>query len=361
MIKNNKWKLLISSLIILLPIAVGLILWDQLPAQMPIHWGVDGNADGWAGRLTAVLALPIINLIIHWATILAMSFDKKGLGKNPKMFSILLWICPAISLATNAFVYAFALGKEFQPFIIVPLLLGVLFVAVGNYLPKCTRNYTTGIKIKWTLQNDENWNATHRFGGKVWVGAGLVVIASVFLPETLIPWVMVPALLTAAILPIVYSYRYHKKQLAAGTAEITPIPQSKSTKIIVIASLIFTALLLVFCAVLTFTGDVNVTYQDDSFTVGSAYWQDLTVDYDAIVAIEYREKDDPGSRVSGFGTPRLLMGNFRNNEFGNYTRYSYTECTSCVVITLEGKTLVISGTDPTSTKTIYDTIQAKIG
>jgi hypothetical protein len=159
----------------------------------------------------------------------------------------------------------------------------------------------------------------------------------------------------------VYSYRYHKKQVAAGTAEITPIPQSKSTKIIVIASLIFTALLLVFCAVLTFTGDVNVTYQDDSFTVGSAYWQDLTVDYDAITHIEYREKDDPGSRVSGFGTPRLLMGNFRNDEFGNYTRYSYTECTSCVVITLEGKTLVISGTDTESTKTIYDTIQAKIG
>ena len=92
MIKNNKWKLLFSSLVILLHIAFGLIFWNQLPEQMPIHWGMDGNADGWSSRLVAVLALPIMNLAIHWLVVLAMSFDKKGMGQNPKMFRILLWI-----------------------------------------------------------------------------------------------------------------------------------------------------------------------------------------------------------------------------------------------------------------------------
>lgn len=361
MIKNNKWKLLATSVVILLPIVFGLVFWNQLPEQMPTHWGADGNADGWSSRAMAVFLLPTILLALQWLCVLLACLDKKGMGQNQKMLRIVLWICPILSLVTNGIVYAVSLGKEIQPFTVIPLLLGVMFVAIGNYLPKCTRNLTTGIKIKWTLENEENWNMTHRFAGKVWVAAGLVVIASMFLPDSLTPWVMVATLLLAAILPIVYSYRYHKKQVAAGTAVITPIPESKATTVILVISLIITVLILIFCAVITFTGDISMTYRDSSFTVSSCYWPDLTVDYDTITDIEYRDADDPGSRVSGFGTPRLLMGAFRNKEFGNYTRYSYATCDACVVITADGKTLVLGGIDTESTKRIYETIKSKMG
>ena len=80
-----------------------------------------------------------------------------------------------IALATKA------LGKEMNPALIVSLLLGFMFIIIGNYLPKCKQNFTLGIKIKWTLENEENWNKTHRFAGKVWFIGGFIMLLTAFL------------------------------------------------------------------------------------------------------------------------------------------------------------------------------------
>ena len=77
--------------------------------------------------------------------------------------------------------------------------------------------------------------------------------------------------------------------------------------------------------------------------------------------MEYRTTDDPGERVSGFGTPRLLLGWFRNEKFGNYTRYSYAATENCVVIRSDGKTLVIGLADAAETKAFYESLMEKVG
>ena len=59
--------------------------------------------------------------------------------------------------------------------------IGVLFMIIGNYLPKCKQNYTMGIKLPWTLDDEENWNRTHRFAGFLWVAGGVVIAINAFL------------------------------------------------------------------------------------------------------------------------------------------------------------------------------------
>ena len=357
MIENNKWKLLVSSVAILLPILAGLILWNDLPEQMTTHWGADGNADGWSSRTFAVLGLPLILLALHWVCIFITSKDPKNKGQNKKVFGMVLWICPIVSIFASGITYAAAFGKEFNMDIIGLLLIGLMFVVIGNYLPKCKQNYTIGIKVKWTLANEENWNATHRFGGKVWVIGGLLLMACVFLPEALIPWVLIIALTIMAAIPIVYSYAYYKKQVAAGTApEKAIIPMGKWSKLISTVVPIGVAIMTVVLLVICFTGNVEVQYGDTSFTLEASYWSDLTVEYAAINSIEYRESCDAGSRINGFGSPRLSLGAFQNAEFGNYTRYSYTQSDSCVVLNVDGKILVVSGADAESTKVIYENL-----
>ena len=108
-----------------------------------------------------------------------------------------------------------------------------------------------------------------------------------------------------------------------------------------------------------FTGSIDIVYGEDAFTVDASMWSDLTVNYDAVDAIEYRETDDPGSRTAGFGSAKLLAGSFRNNEFGAYTRYSFTSCRSCVVLTVGDKTLVINAADDAGTRAIYETLLEK--
>lgn len=359
MIKNNKWKLIISSIIMLLPIFVGLIFWNELPEQMTTHWGAGGNADGWSSRPFAILVLPLFMLAMHWVCIFFTAIDPKNKNQNRKVFGMVLWICPIASIFCNALIYATAFGKEFNADVIGLLLIGIMFVFLGNYLPKCKQNYTIGIKVKWALENEENWNATHRMGGKLWVVGGLLMMACVFLPDAVIPWAMVVLLPVMAVIPIVYSYAYHRKQVNEGTATITPIPKSKTGIFITIALLALVAVILIFVGFLTFTGNIEVEYGNTSFNIKASFWNDLTVDYDAIDNIEYREHDDPGSRINGLGGARLLAGAFQNNEFGNYTRYSYVDCDACVILTVDGKTLVINGPDEESTKGIYEELLAR--
>lgn len=358
MIKNNKWKLIISSIIILLPIVFGLVFWDELPERMATHWGFDGKVDGWSNRYFSVFALPIIILVIHWLCILCTLIDPKNKNQNSKVFSIVIWITPIISLVANGVIYAVSFGKEFDPYIITSILMGLMFVVIGNYLPKCKQNYTIGIKVKWTLGNEENWNATHRIGGRIWVVGGLLLMMSMFLPNFIALWVMFVSIIVLVSIPVIYSYRYYRKQLKEGS--IANIPTSKSNKIIYIVSLFGVIATLIFVWIIMFTGDIEVKYGEESLTIEASYWSDLTIEYDAINNIEYRDNDNKGLRTNGFGSARLLAGAFRNEEFGNYTRYSYTKCNACVVLNVEGKILVISDLDIERTKVIYENIKANI-
>ena len=134
MLKKNKSRIIISSIIILLPMIFGLIMWDKLPDTMTTHWGADGNADGFSGKVFAVFGLPAITLILHFVCLLFTLFDKKQKEQNPKALGMIFWILPVVSLFTNGIMYRTAFGKEFDLAVFVPALLGVMFIFIGNYL-----------------------------------------------------------------------------------------------------------------------------------------------------------------------------------------------------------------------------------
>ena len=213
MIKNNKWILIISSLLILFPIFFGLAFWNKLPEQMVIHWGIDGVADGFSNRSFVVFSLPLFILLLHWFCILITYKDPKTEEQNPRVFNIIFWICPIISLFANGIIYATALGKEFNVGTLILLFVGSMFVIIGNYLPECKQNHTIGIRIKWTLENEENWIATHRMAGKLWIGGGILFCLGIFLPGSNFIWILISLSTILIVIPVVYSYIHNKKQI----------------------------------------------------------------------------------------------------------------------------------------------------
>ena len=208
MIKKNLPKLIITSLIILIPIVIGLILWDKLPDQVPVHWNMSGEVDDYATKTQAVFAMPLVLVAFQWICVLGTSLDPKKQNINDKMFTLVLWIIPIISLLCNSMVYATALGHKVSVEIIMPLFMGALFIVIGNYLPKCKQSYTMGIKLPWTLDDEENWNKTHRLAGFLWVIGGIVVMATAFLGAF---WLFFIVLIPMVIVPTVYSYLLYKK------------------------------------------------------------------------------------------------------------------------------------------------------
>lgn len=209
---KNKFTIIITSVIVLIPMLVGVAFWDALPEQVAIHWGASGEPDGWRSKAFAVYAVPLIMLALHWACLFATRFDKKNRGQNPKMMNITYWLVPAVSWVANGMTYADALGKDIDVIRLLPIIMGALFLLIGNYLPKCTPNRTVGIRIKWTLEDEENWNATHRFGGKVWFVGAIVILASALLPANLTVCAMIATTLVMALAPIIYSYCFFKKK-----------------------------------------------------------------------------------------------------------------------------------------------------
>ena len=210
MFKEHKFKIIISSIITVLPIFFGLAVWNKLPEKIATHWGPDGNPDGYSGKLTAVVLLPLLVLAINWLCIFFTAIDKRNKGQNKKVFGLVFWICPIVSVMLSCFTYMQAFDMKFSVGGICIVLLAVLFIIIGNYMPKCKQNFTIGIKIPTTLNSEENWNATHRVAGVVWVICGILLLPLVFLPERLLPFALI-AVIPAILIPTIYSIVYDKK------------------------------------------------------------------------------------------------------------------------------------------------------
>jgi len=158
-----------------------------------------------------VFGIPAFLLVIHWVAAFVTAHDPKRQNISPKMFSLVLWLVPATSLVIAAMMYPFNLGYELNVTFFAELFLGLMFIIVGNYLPKARQNYTIGIKVPWTLANEENWNRTHRLAGYMWMICGiLMVLISLtrFLPAE---W-LVGIFTIMVFVPCIYSFWLHVKK-----------------------------------------------------------------------------------------------------------------------------------------------------
>lgn len=209
MIKKNLKTLILTSVITLLPIIAGLILWDKLPEQMPMHFDINGDADGYASKAFAVFFFPLLMVGMQWLCAFLTGLDPKKKNISKKTTALVLWIIPALSLLLHAIVYAYSLGKGFNTITPIILFFGFFFVITGNYLPKMSQSYTVGIKFPWTLNSEANWIYTHRISGKIWVAGGLVLIATSFLN---LGWFYIAIFVIMIAAPIIASYKFHKKE-----------------------------------------------------------------------------------------------------------------------------------------------------
>lgn len=358
MLKQNKTKVIISSVVILLPILFGLILWDQLPDTLATHWGTDGIADGSGAKSFVVFGRPVLLLVLHLICLFITANDNRHKNQNKKALNLVFWVVPLISLFSSGMVFATALGKTFH-FMLVPVMFGVLFLFLGNYLPKIKQNKTLGIKISWTLNNEENWNKTHRLGGKLWVICGLVILFSIFLPQAAMIPVAVCATIAACVIPVLYSYCIYKKHQKEGIV-YAPAPRNKAEKTAGRIIAVVTVFILIGVAILLFTGKIEVCCGNTSFRIEASYWTDLEIAYSEIDSLAYRDDFDAGSRTNGWGSLKLSMGSFQNDEFGSYTLYAYTGADAYIVLRIGEKTLVIGMKDADETQAVYQSILAKM-
>lgn len=357
--KFSKWKIIVSSILILIPMVFGLLIFKFLPTEMAIHFGVGAEADGYANSMIAVTLIPLVLLAIHLLCFWLTSKFYKGHAQEKKIVELVYWMIPILCIFSMSTIYAIAFELQMRISLIFYLLFSLMFIFIGNYLPKCRRNHMMGVKIKWTLANEENWNMTHRFTGKVWFGCGVACLPCMLIPDRYFIYPMIAIIAVTALIPFTYSYLYYKKQVREGsyTDDGFAAKISKRAKIVIAAII---AVLLVAVALLMFTGNLKYHYSDDAITVEASYYEDLTIDFDDIEKIEYMEDLELGNRLYGFESFRLAMGLFECQRFGRYTRYTYSGCDAYVILTVNGEKVVLNRPDAAQTKDVYEEISGRL-
>ena len=202
--------ILFSLLTITLLLAISVYGWVKIPAgqQIPVHWGIDGTPDRYGGKAEGLLMMPglAIFLTALFAFLPRIDPRRKNLIRSQKAY-ITIWAgALVLLLLIHLLVVLSVMGWAANVGKIVPAAVGILFIVIGNYLPKTQSNFYVGIRTPWTLSSNLSWYKTHRLAGRLFILLGLILFGGLFFQSQLWVWVLIVSLVAMLVVLAVYSY-----------------------------------------------------------------------------------------------------------------------------------------------------------
>ena len=218
----EKFMRKIIWLIIVVPAIYLAFVWNSLPASIAMHYDLQGNIDRYGDRnelLTLIMILTGLNLLIYLLLPNIYRIDPKKYAAENKsrLYRISFAVVVFISAVLCLFIYSSTHGNIQFSMRFVVSGVGLLFAIIGNYMYTMKPNYFAGIRLPWTLSNDENWRRTHLLGGKLFFGGGLLIAVSCLFTSFMVSFIILFSTTLVIVLIIgIYSYRLYKKQMLNG-------------------------------------------------------------------------------------------------------------------------------------------------
>ncbi|WP_339318853.1 SdpI family protein [Paenibacillus sp. FSL R10-2734] len=210
MMKDFKWRWQDTLIVVLglASLAYALINYGKLPQELPAQWGITGKVNRSWDKNIAIFMFGILGIVLPLIMQFTRSIDPKR--ENYKKFENAYAMSRlAIGVLFNLMLVlsvAYGLGKDINVGKIAIGALGVMFIALGNYMPQVKDNYLFGVRTAWTLSNPEVWRKTHRLSGGMWMIGGLLIFAGAFLSGVWSQALIITALVLAIIVPVLYSW-----------------------------------------------------------------------------------------------------------------------------------------------------------
>ena len=212
--KYGPW---LVGLMIIAPLIYGAIIYPQLPSRIPTHFNIEGKADAWGGPSSIFIGPGIMGAVSIFVYILMSNlktFDPKKYDEaNDTLYSNFAVLTVAfLSALSTIIIYSSTHADEINVGKLILPLVGLSFAGLGWYMPKFKQNYFVGFKLPWTLENETNWNETHKVAGKLWIYGGLFqAVVTFILPMKFGMIAFMLAIAVMVIIPSVFSYRLFKK------------------------------------------------------------------------------------------------------------------------------------------------------
>lgn len=194
--------------IVLMPFIYLAFIWNTLPEKVPTHWNYKGEADHWGDKFSLIGALFMMPVLMYGLMLVIPKIDPKKrisqMGGKFYQLKFLLVLCMSM---LALFIIFITKNQTFSSPNLIYIIIGILFLVLGNYFKVIQPNYFIGIRTPWTLENAEVWKVTHVFAGKFWFVGGLVIVLGGLIFENkAFSIVFISLVVVLVIVPMVYSY-----------------------------------------------------------------------------------------------------------------------------------------------------------
>lgn len=212
--------------IIAIQLIVAIYGYAVLPDTVPIHWGINGQPNGYGPKWVDTFLFPLMSIGIYVLLRALIAAGPRLGGReattaNLQVVKIILAGIMLFMLIIQLSTIVISLGYSFDITMVITLALSLLFIFLGNYLGKLQRNFWAGIRTPWTLTNAVVWERTHRLGGWLFVAVGLIGIPCSFIPALRL-WGVIAPLIAVSIFLYVYSYVCYRQQTQGDNEPLSP-------------------------------------------------------------------------------------------------------------------------------------------
>jgi len=212
--KINKNQEAIIILLLVISAVASFFFYQRFPDQVATHWNYAGEVDGESPRAFAAFFFPVLAIGIYLLMTFLPIFDprKERYQDFSKAYNVLRLSITILMLGLYVIISFNGLGYQVPVGLIMPIGIGLLFVIIGNFLPKVKRNWFVGIRTPWTLSNEDVWNKTHRVGGKLFVLGGILMMLMAFVNQAGLWWAVFGSIMAIMLLGTVgYSWWIWRK------------------------------------------------------------------------------------------------------------------------------------------------------
>lgn len=194
--------------IVILPFTYLAYVWNNLPNKVPVHWNLKGEIDRYGDKSELILIPILLPLLTYLIFLIVPKIDPKNkLNKMGNKLNTIKFLTTAFMSILALFIIYSAKNQTFTNPNYIVLLIGSLYLILGNYFKTIKANYFIGIRTPWTLENETVWKETHKLGGKMWFIGGLLIIISSLLLENQLNFTLLLIITSIiTIVPVVYSY-----------------------------------------------------------------------------------------------------------------------------------------------------------
>jgi len=213
------------GILFLLALAAAVWIFPTLPERVPVHWNIHGAIDGWGSRAFAVFGMLGFFAGIYALLVLLPLVDPRrgSYSRFLPTYRLIRLASVVVFVGIWGVMLAVARGVPVRIDIVVPAVVSVLFIILGNVMGRVRQTWFIGIRTPWSLANEEAWRLTHRASGPVWVVGGIIGLVGALIGGVVAFVAMMVGAIGAGVFSVVYSYFAYKKSLATGSSSLSGV------------------------------------------------------------------------------------------------------------------------------------------